>query len=212
MLSVRDMLWTPRPGPKFGGSPASRRVMGTANRRESGNEGYAVLRAVRTMRSAVAVGLIAALTAACGVGSLGSASPSGSTAVASTVEVALEAPLSGDQASNGQDMLAGAQLAVDELNASGGVSGKQISLVPADDRADPATGMQVAQTMVARHVFAVVGPYNSAVGIKNLKTYLDAGTVVIHLTSNSATNGMGITIQPKDFQIAPVEAKAISQF
>jgi branched-chain amino acid transport system substrate-binding protein len=128
------------------------------------------------------------------------------------VEVALEAPLSGDQASNGNDMLAGAQLAVDELNASGGVLGKQIRLVPADDRADPTTGIRVAQQMVARSVFAVVGPYNSAVGIKNLKTYLDAGVAVIHLTSNSATNGMGITIQPKDYQIAPVEAKAISDF
>jgi branched-chain amino acid transport system substrate-binding protein len=155
---------------------------------------------------------MAVLATSCGVNSSGSSAPAASASGSATVEVALEAPLSGDQASNGKDMLAGAQLAVDDLNAGGGVLGKQIRLVSADDRADPTTGVQVAQQMVARGVFAVVGPYNSAVGIKNLKTYLDAGTVVIHLTSNSATNGMGVTIQPKDYQIAPVEAKAISGF
>ena len=168
--------------------------------------------AVQIVRSGLAIGLMAALAASCGVGSSSSPGATGSSSAETTVEVALEAPLSGDQASNGKDMLAGAQLAVDELNASGGVLGKQIKLVPADDRADPTTGVQIAQQMVARGVFAVVGPYNSAVGVKNLKTYLDAGTAVIHLTSNSATNGMGITIQPKDYQIAPVEAKAISEF
>jgi branched-chain amino acid transport system substrate-binding protein len=144
----------------------------------------------------------------------GSPTASASTGCGSekVIKIALEAPLTGDQASNGVDMLNGAQLAVDEVNAAPALLCSRLQLVHADDRADPATGVQVAQQMVGQHVFAVIGPYNSAVGVKNLKTYVDAGVVVIHLTSNSATNGMGYTVQPKDYQIAPVEAQAISGY
>jgi branched-chain amino acid transport system substrate-binding protein len=120
--------------------------------------------------------------------------------------------LTGDQASNGVDIFNGAKLAVDEANAAGGVLGKKIELLRADDQADPAAGIRVARMMVSDGVFSVIGPYNSAVGVKNLKIYVDAGVVPIHLTSNSATNGLGYTVQPKDYQIAPVEAKAITGF
>jgi branched-chain amino acid transport system substrate-binding protein len=147
--------------------------------------------------------LLAAVAAGCG----GTKSSSGS-----TVKIALEAPLTGDQASNGVDIFDGAKLAVDQANAAGGVLGKKIELLRADDRADPAAGVQVARRMVSAGVFSVIGPYNSAVGVENLKIYVDAGVVPIHLTSNSATNGLGYTVQPKDYQIAPVEAKAITGY
>jgi ABC-type branched-subunit amino acid transport system substrate-binding protein len=87
----------------------------------------------------------------------------------------------------------------------------QIEVIPADDEADPETGKLVAQRMVDEGVFAVIGPYNSSVGVENLQTYLDAGVVTIHLTSNEATNGQGFTVQPKDFQTAPTEADAITE-
>ena len=128
-----------------------------------------------------------------------------------TVKIALEAPITGEQASNGVDMLNGAQLAADEANEAGGIMGMQIDVVPADDEADPETGKVVAQRMVDEGVFAVIGPYNSSVGVENLQTYLDAGIVTIHLTSNEATNGQGFTVQPKDFQTAPIEADAITE-
>jgi branched-chain amino acid transport system substrate-binding protein len=129
-----------------------------------------------------------------------------------SVKIAVEGPITGEQASNGVDMLNGAQLAADEANAAGGILGRQIEVIAADDEADPETGMAVAQRMVDEGVFAVIGPYNSAVGVENLGTYLDAGVVTIHLTSNEATNGQGFTIQPKDFQTAPIEAEAITGY
>ena len=125
------------------------------------------------------------------------------------VKIALEAPITGPQASNGVDMLRGAMLAAREANADGGVLGRRIQLIRADDRADPARGRRVANAMVKEGVFAVVGPYNSSVGVENLPIYLKAGVIPIHLTSNSATDGEGYTVQPKDYQIAPVEADAI---
>lgn len=38
-------------------------------------------------------------------------------------------------------------------------------------------------------MFALIGPYNSSVGIQNLPLWISAGVIPIHLASNSATNG-----------------------
>jgi branched-chain amino acid transport system substrate-binding protein len=117
--------------------------------------------------------------------------------------------MTGSQSSNGEDMLRGARLAAQEADDQGGVLGRRVGILPADDKADPKVGKQVAAQMVAAKVFSVVGPYNSAVGIENLPIYLKGGVIPIHLTSNSATNKEGFTVQPKDYQVAPVESKAI---
>jgi branched-chain amino acid transport system substrate-binding protein len=128
------------------------------------------------------------------------------------IKVALEAPLTGEQSSNGMDIYNGAKLAVDEANAEGGVLGRDLELIRADDRADPEVGMRVAEQMVAEGVFAVVGPFNSAVGVENLPTYVDAGVIPMHLVSNRAANRMGFTLEPQDFQVAPVETGAILEY
>jgi branched-chain amino acid transport system substrate-binding protein len=130
----------------------------------------------------------------------------------SVIRIALEGPITGEQASNGVDMLRGARLAVEEANAEGGVLDRRIELMPLDDQADPEVGIEVAQDAVEADVFSVVGPYNSSVGVENLPIYLDNGVIPIHLTSDSATNGQGFTVQPKDYQIAPIEAEAISGY
>jgi branched-chain amino acid transport system substrate-binding protein len=160
------------------------------------------MRRLRVLGLLISMLLLAAEAVGCT--SSGNQSASGS-----TIKIALEAPLSGDQASTGIDMFDGARLAVDQANQAGGVLGKRLQLVRADDRADPSTGVQVARQMVSDGVFAVIGPYNSSVGVENLSVYLHAGVIPIHLTSNSETNGEGVTVQPKDYQIAPVEARAI---
>jgi branched-chain amino acid transport system substrate-binding protein len=126
------------------------------------------------------------------------------------IKIVVEGPITGDQSATGRDMANAARLAIDQANTQGGVLGREIELIEGDDKADPAVGMDVAEQAVDDDAFAVIGPYNSSVGIENLKTYVDAGIVTIHLTSNAATDGLGYTVQPKDYQVAPVEAKAIS--
>lgn len=156
----------------------------------------------RTMLAA-ALALAVALAAGCG---------GGSSSDKDQVKIVAEGPITGDQAATGTDMWNGVRLAAAQANAKGGVDGRTIVVVKGDDKADPATGKQVAQRAVDDDDFAVIGPYNSSVGVENLKTYVDAGIIPIHLTSNKATDGMGYTIQPKDYQVAPVEAKAITGF
>lgn len=126
--------------------------------------------------------------------------------------IGLEAPLSGDQSAVGKGMLEGAQLAATQLNSDGGLLGKQVEIVPIDDKADPQTGVAAANAAIADGLDGVVGPYNSGVGIETLPIYIKAGLVPIRLTSDNETDGLGFTLQPMTDQIAPVAGQAIADW
>ena len=129
-----------------------------------------------------------------------------------TFRVGLEAPLSGEQSVLGKGMLMGAELAATQLNAADGILGKQVEVVPIDDAADPATGVKAAKSAIAEGLDGVVGPYNSGVGIETLPLYLKAGLVPVRLTSDQSTNGLGFTLQPMTYQIAPVASQALTDW
>jgi ABC-type branched-subunit amino acid transport system substrate-binding protein len=108
-------------------------------------------------------------------------------------------------------MFQGAELAVNQVNAAGGVGGVKLRLLRGDDAANASTGVTTANQMVAQHAFAVVGPFNSSVGVKNLPIYRSAGVSILRLTSAGTTQGFGVTTQPMDVQVAPVEVNEITQ-
>lgn len=126
------------------------------------------------------------------------------------IYIAVEGPQTGAQSSNGQDQLRGVQLAVQQANAKGGVNGRQIQIVKANDQADPSLAATTARRVIASDAVAVIGPYNSSVGVKNLPLYTRAKVLPFHLTSTDDTTGIGVTIQPKNSQISPVEFSWIS--
>ncbi|HWI95621.1 MAG TPA: branched-chain amino acid ABC transporter substrate-binding protein [Solirubrobacterales bacterium] len=126
--------------------------------------------------------------------------------------VGLEAPLSGEQSTLGQGMLKGAELAANQLNEKSGIEGQQVQIVPIDDAADPATGVKAAKSAIDAGLDGIVGPYNSGVGIETLPLYVKAGLVPIRLTSDNSTNGLGFTLQPMTYQIAPVASKALTDW
>ena len=158
-----------------------------------------------TRRLPSAAGLLIAAS------SLGLAACSSNPSSTDVVKVAVEGPMTGPQSSTGLDMWRGANLMATTINNAGGILGKQLKLIRVDDKADATTGMAKARLTVSKHVEAVIGPYNSAVGLENLPIYLHAGVVVVRLTSNQKTNGMGITLQPMDYQVAPFEAAAVEK-
>ncbi len=129
-----------------------------------------------------------------------------------TFRVGLEAPLSGELSVLGEGMLNGAELAAAQLNARGGILGEQVEVVPIDDGGDPATGVKAAQAAIEDGLDGIVGPYNSGVGIETLPLYIDAGLVPIRLTSDTSTNGLGFTLQPMTYQIAPVASEALTEW
>jgi branched-chain amino acid transport system substrate-binding protein len=161
----------------------------------------------RKTRLATALSLAALALIAAGCGS-SSSNDSGS----NMFRVGLEAPLSGEQSVLGKGMLKGAQLAAEQLNTRGGILGKQVEVVPIDDAADPATGVKAAKAAIAEGLDGIVGPYNSGVGIETLPLYIKAGLVPIRLTSDNSTNGLGFTLQPMTYQIAPVATQALTDW
>jgi branched-chain amino acid transport system substrate-binding protein len=159
---------------------------------------------IRPIAAFVLAGL-AFIAAGCG----GSSSDDSSS---NAFRVGLEAPLSGEQSVLGKGMLKGAELAATQLNDENGIRGKQVEVVPIDDAADPATGVKAAKSAIAEGLDGVVGPYNSGVGIKTLPLYIKAGLVPIRLTSDASTNGLGFTLQPMTYQIAPVASRALTDW
>jgi branched-chain amino acid transport system substrate-binding protein len=109
-------------------------------------------------------------------------------------------------------MLNGAELAADQINADGGLDGKDIQIVPIDDGGDPKIGVPAAKKAIDEGLDGVVGPYNSSVGIETLPIYEDAGLVPIRLTSDNDTAGFGFTLQPMSSQIAPTTSGALTDW
>lgn len=182
-------------------------------------EGKATMRPTKVTVSVTIAAALAMTVTACGsTGSTGSPATTGSSSssasgsTSGTWRIGVEAPLTGDQATLGQGMLQGAQLAADQVNSKGGVLGRRIEIITIDDAADPATGVKAATTAIAGGLNGVVGPYNSAVGVQTLPLYLRAGIVPIRLTSDNSTDGLGFTLQPMTNQIAPVTSTAITKF
>src|SRR5215467_13464591 len=68
--------------------------------------------------------------------------------------IGFSAPLTGDNAGSGQESLNAAKLAVEQINAAGGVLGRQIQLLEGDDRCDPKEAAIVAQKLVAQKISA----------------------------------------------------------
>lgn len=127
-------------------------------------------------------------------------------------KIGLEAPLSGDLGVLGDGMLKGAQMAAAELNENGGLLDKDVEIVAIDDAGDADIGVKAAQTAIDEGLDGVVGPYNSGVGIETLPLYIKDSLVPIRLTSDNATDGLGFTLQPMTDQIAPVAAKAMTDW
>src|SRR5215212_536324 len=123
---------------------------------------------------------------------------------------AVEGPQTGPQAANGVDQLRGVRLAVNQLNARGGLwDGRKVAVFAADDKADAAKAKAVARRVIARGIGFVIGPYNSSVGIANLALYRRSHVVPLWMTSRDETAGVGATVQPMNTQIAPVEERYV---
>ena len=82
-----------------------------------------------------------------------------------TIKIGVPVPLSGDSASAGQDILAGAKVAAAEINEAGGIKGRQIEIVEADDACTPQQSAQAAQKLVNSGVVAAAGGYCSGAAV-----------------------------------------------
>ncbi|MFK8081086.1 MAG: ABC transporter substrate-binding protein [Granulosicoccus sp.] len=81
-----------------------------------------------------------------------------------TIKIGLVAALSGQSAKSGQAITRGLIIAIEELNAQGGVLGKPLELVSRDDESNPGKGLVAARELVQREgVTALIGGLDTPV-------------------------------------------------
>jgi len=103
----------------------------------------------------------------------------GSARAADTVKIGLMAPITGSWASEGLEMKRNVELLAQELNAKGGIGGKQVEVVVEDDGGDPRTASLAAQRLTTKGVVAVIGTYGSAVTEASQPIYDEANIVQV---------------------------------
>jgi neutral amino acid transport system substrate-binding protein len=106
------------------------------------------------------------LLTACGGGNQTAENPSPSPSPASAdggLKIGGLLPLSGDLASIGQNMPLAARLAIETINACGGVNGKPVTFISEDDQTDPAAGVSAMTKLAGEKVAGVVGSFASSV-------------------------------------------------
>jgi len=88
----------------------------------------------------------------------------GTPALADNVKIGFNVPLTGFAAADGESARNGAELAVEQVNAAGGINGKKLELVVYDDQASPKEAVPIAQKLIERDqvIAAVSGSYSGA--------------------------------------------------
>lgn len=120
-------------------------------------------------------------------------------AAAEVVKIGVLAPVSGPQAADGQEMVNGAQLAIDELNAAGGVGGYTFELVVGDvvDGAADKVTTAAERLLGDRAMGAIMTGYASS---SNFEIELMAEMEMIYLVSgNSSQTAEIISPDPSAF-------------
>ena len=87
---------------------------------------------------------------------------SGKKAEASTIKVGVLAPLTGAVAQYGNAVNNGVMMYFEELNAKGGINGKQIELITYDEEGDPVKAVTGYNSLVDQGVVAIVGDVTTA--------------------------------------------------
>ena len=142
-------------------------------------------RALAGLAGVVAAGL--ALTAC----SSSAASP-GSSSTAAPVYFGVSAPVTGQYAEYGTLWKQGFDLALDKVNAEGGIDGHPVALKWEDSQSDPKQTVPIAQKFVAdSSIIAELGDFSSPASMAASATYQQAGLVQYGFTNSHPdfTNG-----------------------
>src|SRR5690349_5715189 len=104
---------------------------------------------------------------------------------ADDLTVAMVGPMTGQYAAFGEQMRRGAEMAVQDINAKGGVMGQQLKLVVEDDACDPKQAVAIANKLASAKVALVAGHFCSGSSIPASKVYAEENLLQI---SPASTN------------------------
>ncbi|MGC5077423.1 branched-chain amino acid ABC transporter substrate-binding protein [Agrococcus sp. DT81.2] len=140
-------------------------------------------RPARFITALLAAGTIA-VTAGCS-GGLAGGGPDASGSAEGPIALGMLAPFSGSESAFGAYMENGAKLAIQEINADGGVLGQQLELVVEDDACDATASVAAANKLVTEGIVASVGGYCSGATLPTLPIFDQAGIPMVIPAANS---------------------------
>lgn len=118
------------------------------------------------------------------------------------IKIGLVAILSGPYAEIGESHKRGAELAVEQINAAGGIDGREVELVIKDEKGDPDTSVQMARELLSEGVNLIAGYTLDPDCLAASPIVSDGGGVLVglscqgdNLTQDGLTDGY--------FQLAP---------
>ena len=101
-----------------------------------------------------------------------------------TIKIGLAGPFTDPV---GAPMKLAAEMAVDEINAAGGIGGRKLALVERDDYGDPDSAVAAAVALEAAGVVAVVGDVFSGTTLAAAPVYNGARNPVVQLSPSSSS-------------------------
>lgn len=95
------------------------------------------------------------------------------------VVIGVAGPMAGIYATLGDQFKRGVELAVADINKSGGVLGRKLGIEAGDDNCEPAKAAEVAKSLAAKKAALVVGHLCSEASIAASAVYHESGTIQI---------------------------------
>ncbi|MDU6263236.1 MAG: ABC transporter substrate-binding protein [Anaerocolumna aminovalerica] len=164
---------------------------------------------MKKMKKVLSLAMISAMTISllAGCGKKEGSKETGSSA--DTIKIAVAAPMTGDNAEYGQGFLNAANMMAEEWNAKGGVLGKQIDIVPYDDKNSSEEAATIAQKIVSsKDIIGVIGHFASGVCMTAAPVYNENNIIEISPSaSHKDYSGIGDYIFRNNTVIS-TEAKA----
>ena len=109
----------------------------------------------------------------------------GANASSETVKFAVLAPITGNYAEFGKAFEVATKMAADEINAAGGINGRQIVLDVYDSKGDATESSDIARQIVEKDdVVGVIGDFSSTACMANAPIFGDAGLVQLSPTAS----------------------------
>lgn len=135
---------------------------------------------------------------------------------ADPIKIGLVTALSGQSARAGEALTRGATIAIEEINAKGGVLGRPLELVRRDDESNPAKGLLAARELIQREkVAALIGGLDTPVAmaivpfVNNAKVpFVDPWAAGTNITHNGAADNYVFRVSAMDQDVD----KAILQY
>ena len=140
---------------------------------------------LRTVRAFRPFGFVKSAALAAALAALAPATANAQAATGEPVTIGVSGPLTGQNAQYGAQWKKGFDLALDEVNARGGVKGRPLQYVFEDSQADPRQTVAIAQKFVGDPKIVVeVGDFSSTASMAASPIYQRAGLVQFGFTNS----------------------------